>query len=83
MSCNSTIHAICPLTLIMYKYNELQLSFTTTKLSCKASCKTPFFFIVDVPQGNIGSGNSHSDDDELEGNGALDIHLYLHVMAYL
>ncbi len=31
---------------MMYKYNELQLSFTTHKLSCKASCKTPIFFIV-------------------------------------
>jgi hypothetical protein len=67
----------------MYKYNELQVSFTTKKLSCKASCKTPFFFIVDVPQGNTSSGNSHNDDDELEGNGALDIHLDLPVMAYL
>jgi hypothetical protein len=25
----------------------------------------------------------HCDDDELESNGALDIHLNLHVMAYL
>jgi hypothetical protein len=31
----------------------------------------------------MGSGNSHSDNDELEGNGALDIHLELLVMAYL
>jgi hypothetical protein len=31
----------------------------------------------------MGSGNSHSDDDEPKGNGALDIHLYLPVMAYL
>ncbi len=38
---------------------------------------------MDVPQGNTGSGNSHSDDDELEGNGALDIHLDLPIMAYL
>jgi hypothetical protein len=37
----------------------------------------------DVSQGNTGSGNSHNDYDELEGNGALDIQLYLLIMAYL
>jgi len=37
----------------------------------------------DVPQGNTSGGNSQSDDDELEGNSALNIHLYLPVMAYL
>ncbi len=37
----------------------------------------------DVPQGNIGNVNSHNDDDELKGNGALNIHLNLFVMAYL
>ncbi len=36
-----------------------------------------------VLQGNMGSENFHSDDDELKGNGALDIHIDLHVMAYL
>jgi hypothetical protein len=40
-------------------------------------------YFGDVPQGNTGSGNSHNDDDEVEGNGALDIHLDLLVMAYL
>jgi hypothetical protein len=34
----------------------------------------------DVPQGNMGGGNSQSDDDELKRN---DIHLDLHVMAYI
>jgi hypothetical protein len=43
VSCNFVIHAICPLTLTMYKYNELQMSSTTEKLSCKASNKTRFF----------------------------------------
>jgi len=37
----------------------------------------------DLPLNNTGNGNSHSDDDEPKGNGALDIHLDLHVMAYL
>ncbi len=37
----------------------------------------------DVPQGNTSSENSNSDDDELEGNGTLDIHLDLPIMAYL
>ncbi len=37
----------------------------------------------DVPQGNKGGGNSQSDNDKLKGNSALDIHLYLPVMAYL
>jgi hypothetical protein len=37
----------------------------------------------DVPHGNTSSGNFHNDDDELEGNGALDIHLNLRVIAYL
>jgi hypothetical protein len=40
--------ATCPLTFTMYKYSELQMSFATQKLSCKASCKTPFFRIVVV-----------------------------------
>jgi hypothetical protein len=31
----------------------------------------------------MGSGNSHSDNDEPKGNGALDIHLNLHVLSYL
>jgi hypothetical protein len=37
----------------------------------------------DVPQGNTGGGNSHSDDDEPKGIGSLGIHLNLLVMAYL
>jgi len=37
----------------------------------------------DVPQGNTSNENSHSDNDEPEGNGALDIHLGLFVIAYL
>ncbi len=46
MSCNSTIHVTCPLTLTSYKYNELQMSCATQKLNCKASYKTPLFLIV-------------------------------------
>jgi hypothetical protein len=30
----------------MYKYSELQVYDATKKLSCKASCKRPFFLIV-------------------------------------
>ncbi len=41
---NFTTHATYPLTFITYKHNELQVSSTTQKLSCKANCKTPFFF---------------------------------------
>jgi hypothetical protein len=29
-----------------YKYNELQVSVASQKLNCKASYKTPFFFIM-------------------------------------
>jgi len=38
--------ATCLLTLIVYKYNELQMVIVTQKLSCKASHKRPFFFIM-------------------------------------
>jgi hypothetical protein len=31
----------------------------------------------------MGGGNSQNEDDELEGNNALDIHLDLPVMAYI
>jgi hypothetical protein len=41
-------HATCSLKLMTYKYDELQVSFTTQKLSCKASCKTLFFHSVNV-----------------------------------
>jgi len=44
--CNPTTHATCSLAFTTYKYNELQVSFAIQKLSCKANCKTPFFFIV-------------------------------------
>jgi hypothetical protein len=43
VSCNFTTHAICLLALMMYKYNELQMSDATQKLSYKVSYKTPFF----------------------------------------
>jgi hypothetical protein len=46
MNCNFVTHVTCPLALTTYKYNELQMSSTTEKLSSKASCKTPFFFTV-------------------------------------
>jgi hypothetical protein len=47
------IHATCPLPLTTYKYSELQVSFTIQKLSCKASCKTPFFYSVILLQLNF------------------------------
>jgi hypothetical protein len=40
-----TTHATCSLAFMAYKYNELQVTFATQKLSYKANCKTPFFFI--------------------------------------
>ncbi len=43
MKCNFVIHETFPLTLTVYKYNELQLFGVIKKLSCQASCKTPFF----------------------------------------
>ncbi len=46
VNCNSAIHATCPWTLTVYKYNELQISFATQKLNYKANCKTPIFLIV-------------------------------------
>jgi len=47
MSCNFTTHATCMLTLMTYKYNELQMSCQTQKLNCKANCKNnPFFHSV-------------------------------------
>ncbi len=46
VSYNFVTHATCSLAFTTYKYNELQVSSTTQKLSCKANCKTPFFFIV-------------------------------------
>jgi len=39
-------HATCPLTLIVYKYNELQVFGAIKKLSYKANCKIPLFLIV-------------------------------------
>jgi hypothetical protein len=47
LSYNSTIHASYLLTLMTYKYNDLQVSCATQKLSCKANCETPFFFHSD------------------------------------
>jgi hypothetical protein len=48
VSCNFATHATCLLALTTYKYNELQVSSTTQKLSYKASCKTHFFLIVNT-----------------------------------
>jgi len=39
----------------MYKYNELQMSSITQKLSCKTNYKTPFFLIVNVLVENNGA----------------------------
>jgi hypothetical protein len=46
VNCNVTTHATCPLALMAYKYNELEVSDVTQKLSYKANCKTPFFLIM-------------------------------------
>ncbi len=46
VSCNFVTHATCLLALTLYKYNELHVFSASQKLSCKASCKTPIFFIV-------------------------------------
>jgi hypothetical protein len=46
LSWKSAIHVLCPLTLTTYKYNELQMSDATKKLSYKAHCKTPIFIIL-------------------------------------
>ncbi len=48
VSYNFVIHAICSLALALYKSNELQMSYVTQKLNCKANYKTPFFFIVNI-----------------------------------
>ncbi len=45
---NFVTHAIYSSALMMFKYNELQMSIATEKLSCKANCKTPFFLIMNV-----------------------------------
>ncbi len=37
----------------------------------------------DVPQTNMGGGNSHDVDIELEGDGALHIHADAPIIAYL
>ncbi len=52
MSRISVTHATCLLTFTVYKYNELQVSFVTQKLSCKTICKTPFFsqYVVGNPK---------------------------------
>jgi hypothetical protein len=50
-------HAICPLALKAYKYNELQMTFTTQKLSYNASCKTLFFLIMKPCQSLCGFGS--------------------------
>jgi hypothetical protein len=42
-----------------------------------------FGYFGDVPKGNTNNGDSHNDDDEPGENGAMDIHIYLLVMAYL
>ncbi len=46
MNCNFTTHTTYLLTLIMYKYNELQVVIATQKLSCKANHIRFFFFIL-------------------------------------
>jgi hypothetical protein len=43
VNCNLAIHATCLLSFMTYKYSGLQMFDATQKLSCKGSCKTPFF----------------------------------------
>ncbi len=43
---NSITHAIFPLTVTTYKYDELQLVIATQKLNCKASCRRPLILIM-------------------------------------
>jgi hypothetical protein len=43
VSSNFATHTTCLLEFMTYKYSELQMSFATQKLKCKANCKTPFF----------------------------------------
>jgi hypothetical protein len=50
VSCNFATHVTCLLELTVYKYSELKVFVATQKLSYKANCKTPFFFIVHVLQ---------------------------------
>jgi hypothetical protein len=44
VSCNFAIHATCPLTLIVYKYNELQMVIATQKIELQSQSQKPFFF---------------------------------------
>jgi hypothetical protein len=50
---------------------------SSTKMDAFATLCTLLGYFRDVPQSNTSHGNSHNDNDELEGNGALDIHLDL------
>ncbi len=55
-----------------------------TKMACRCILVcTLFGYFGDVPKGNTNNGDSHNDDDEPGENGAMDIHIYLLVMAYL
>ncbi len=45
MSCVVAINATCPMQLVLYFYDELQVVIATKKCSCKhINCKTPNFF---------------------------------------
>jgi hypothetical protein len=44
----TTYTPTCLLALTTYKYDELQISFATQKLNCKASYKTLIFLVVNV-----------------------------------
>jgi len=50
---NYAFHTICMLALMAYKNNELQMSSTTQKFNCKASCETPFFHIMREERGML------------------------------
>ncbi len=72
MNCNFTIHATCSLIFTTYKYNELQMSFATQKLNCKAICKTPFFKIVhpkpNAPNMSIKCDGGENPKGNFKGN---------------
>jgi hypothetical protein len=63
MSCNFATHEICLLALMTYKYNELQRSNATQKLSCKASCKTTFFHNDFINKKDHPNHNRHVEID--------------------
>jgi hypothetical protein len=50
-------HATCPLTLMVYKYNELQVSEVIQNLNCKTICKHHCFSCFNV---EVKGSNPHN-----------------------